>query len=121
MRSYPENVAEEAGVLLSMALKRRPVEAKLGLHCALTVADYGVSLMPESSGSMSAMDALGDEDAYQALRLLAGEHDPVEGVKTQAIGDGIAKALLPLLTKWLLTWLQNGGLEEILKRLVPKT
>ena len=126
VRSYPDNVAEEAGVLLAMAFKKRNFEFKLGTHCALTIADYGVGLMPDGeTQKLQAMDAMSDPEAVRALRMLAGEFDPIADypehtVGSLAIGDNLIKALLPLLAKWLLTWLQNGGLEEILKRLAPQ-
>ena len=64
---------------------------------------------------------LSDAEAVKVLKTLCNEGPTAQGLLDGIGGKALLKLLLPVLQKWLVRWLEEGGLEDIIGKIGSST
>lgn len=111
--------------LVSMLTGSTPKDLQQALKSGWVVQGYVQGLVvgePDPTAvKMLALDdyqgELSDADAVKVLKTLCNEGPTAQGLLDGIGGKALLKLLLPVLQKWLVRWLENGGLEDIIGKI----
>ncbi len=131
MYPYPTTCGEEAAILFKMLTGAQTPDLAIGLQAGWVVQGWGQSqfLPPPTEDQVKALDTreLTDDEAVSVLRSLGqvpgvvgDSHDMcVAALGEEVAGKGVAGDLaLKFLVPLLLKWIQGGGLQRLLEKLL---
>lgn len=141
MPNYPSEIPTEAiKTLFGQVTGRDDRNVKVAAKSGWVVQGYlqAVILGDPDTGTGGVMAASADEEEHpalsetQAIEILAAACDSdslgaadrpqiaglLDGIGG-AISGRVAKLLLPVITRWLVEWLQEGGLDNLIGRIQP--
>lgn len=139
--AYPSTVpSDELKTLFDMLTGKIDADLNTALHAGWNVQGYlqGLIWPPNKTVGAKAqvltvsgekVPKLTDEQAVMALGVLAGRRNAKAQFEAQGfIGDligaklksDIAKMLLPILIGWIKKWVNGGGLERIIDKVIAE-
>jgi len=113
----PEQAIPEVAVLVGMLTGKEKPDTKQALQSGWVVQGYLMSVVAGTSVAADAeIAAIDDATAVAHLQgLLEPKAADVDASGAGGIGGAVAaRLLLPIIQKWLVQWLQNGGLEQLI-------
>lgn len=116
--SYPTNeqAVPEIATLVSMLRGQIPASTQVALKSGWVVQGYLQSLIAgQPQAAEASAEALSEISDAEALQHLAKMSEPSAlGLLDNIGGPMVVKLLLPMLQKWMINWLQNGGLDKLI-------
>lgn len=114
----PEQAIPEVAALVGMLTGKATPDTAQALHSGWVVQGYLMSLVV-GHAEAAAVEAEALDDAGAVEKLSSLLEVQAQDASGQGLAGGIggamaARLLLPIIQKWLVQWLQNGGLEQLI-------